>query len=544
MSRTRVAVLVLLFLGPFAVLVAVGSYHLYHTDSGVAVPLPWGDHRFSWLFWIAWAMMASLGLGYYFAAKWTRGNRLLPPTNEPPPNYWTDRDKAAWEKVQAKAKSFDKVTTELLAKPEHYSELGLDLARQVAAEYNPGATDPFDHLTIPEVMTCFELAAADMNELAQKYVPGVHMLRVRDYKRARQAADWYRTGQNIYWAGAALFNPLEVGVRWIASRYALGSLFDKLQGNILLWFHTAFVHQLGRYLIELNSGRLKVGAKRYREILAAHQEPPIQTEPPPPPETEGSTGGEPAPPVALPAAGPKPVEVAVLGAVKAGKSSLVNAVLGQQSATVDTLPVPHVGIRYRVRTAEGAPLSVLDTAGYGQEGPNEAEFAAAAEAARDADLILLVTPATSPGRKPDVELLDRLTAWFAEKPQLKMPPVVVVVNQVDLLSPKAEWTPPYDWRAGNRPKEVNIRDCVAAVQEQVGPRAAEVVPACARQGEAWGIIETLLPVVASHLDAARGAAVLKMFHAEGSADQFKKLGRQLVQGGKQVWNILRDNLKK
>ena len=35
------------------------------------------------------------------------------------------------------------------------------------------------------------------------------------------------------------------------------------------------------------------------------------------------------------------------------------------------------------------------------------------EASRDADLILLVTPATSPGRKADVDLLDRLKAWFA-----------------------------------------------------------------------------------------------------------------------------------
>jgi predicted GTPase len=540
--KLRIAVVAELFLAPFTFLTGVGLIHVMDTggEAAALIDTHLGGTRVAWLV----GMFASTGLGYVLAWRWTRGNQILPPTDLPPPNYWTDRDKAAWEKVQAKAKSFEKVTTEQLADAQHYSELTLDLARQVAELYNPGAADPFDHLTIPEVMTCAELVAADMNELVQKYVPGVHMLRVRDYKRAKQAADWYRVGQNVYWAGAAVFNPVQVGLRWLASRYALGSLFERIQGNILLWFHTAFVHELGRYLIELNSGRLKVGVKRYREIMAAHQEPPIQTEPPPPAGTEGSTAAEPPAPAALPAAGPKPVEVAVLGAVKAGKSSLVNAILGQQSATVDTLPVPHVGIRYLVRTAEGAPLSVLDTAGFGQEGPNEAEFAAAAEAAKDADLILLVTPATSPGRKPDVDLLDRLKAWFAARPQLKLPPVVVVVNQVDLLSPKAEWSPPYDWFAGSRPKEVNIRECVSAVREQVGPRAAEVVPVCARQGETWGITDGLVPVVASHLDAARGSAMLKLFHAEGSADQFKKLGRQLVEGGKQVLDILRQSLKK
>jgi predicted GTPase len=542
MSKARVAIVVVLMLAPFAFLVGVGGYHLFDAKSGVTVGLFGFEHELSWMFWVAWPLLLCFGLSYYLAWRWTCANKILPPTDTPPPNYWTDRDRAAWEKVLAKAKSFDKVTPEQLGDPKRYSDVTLDLAGQVAELYNPGGADPFEHLTIPEVLACFELASADMNELVQKYVPGVHMLRIRDYKRAKQAVDLYKTGQNIYWAGATVLNPLEVGVRWLASRYALGSLFDRLQGNILLWFHTAFIHQLGRYLIELNSGRLKVGVKRYREILAAHQEPPIQTEPPPPAGTEGATAGPPA--VAELPAGPKPVEVAVLGAVKAGKSSLVNALLGQQSATVDMLPVPHVGIRYRVRAPEGQPLSVLDTAGYGQEGPNEAEFAAAAEAAKDADLVLLVTPATNPGRKPDVELLDRLKAWFAERPQLKMPPVVVVVNQVDLLSPKAEWRPPYDWRAGNRPKEANIRECVAAVREQVGPRASEVVPVCGRQGETWGITDGLVPVVAAHLDDARGSAVLRMFDAEGSADQFKRLGRQIVEGGKQALNILLQNLKK
>src|SRR5206468_12804153 len=88
---------------------------------------------------------------------------------------------------------------------------------------------------------------------------------------------------------------------------------------------------------------------------------------------------------------PISIEIAVLGAVKAGKSSLVNALLGKQAATVDTLPVAHVGVRYNLTLTGGQPVSLLDTAGYGQDGPNEVEFAAAAEASQDADLILLVT---------------------------------------------------------------------------------------------------------------------------------------------------------
>ena len=376
-----------------------------------------------------------------------------------------------------------------------------------------------------------ELAAADLDELVQKYVPGSHLICVRDLQSAKKATEWYKIGQNAYWAGSMLINPLQVGMRWAASRYGLGTLLDKLQGSLLLWFHTAFVQQLGRYLIEMNSGRLRVGVKRYREIMKQHGDP---TEDAPTPHEEPSPA----------ASGVQSISIAVLGPVKAGKSSLVNALVGQPAAIVDALPVPHVGIRYQVKFADGQPLTLLDTSGYGQDGANEEEFAAATEAARDADLVLFVTTATNPGRSKDVDLLDRLAAWFAERPQLRRPPIVAAVNQIDLLSPKSEWSPPYEWQTGTRPKELNIRECVAAVKEQLGERVLEVVPVCARLGQSFGITEGLVPALAMQLDDARGSAMLRAFHAESHADQFKKLGKQLVAGGKKALGLLWENWKK
>src|SRR5262245_29797008 len=109
MSKARVAVVVLLFLVPWVFLVGVGGYHLFYAKSGVVVRLFGFEHDFSWMFWVAWLLLLSMGLSYYLAWRWTRGNEILPPTDAPAPNYWTDRDKAAWERVLAKAKSFDKV---------------------------------------------------------------------------------------------------------------------------------------------------------------------------------------------------------------------------------------------------------------------------------------------------------------------------------------------------------------------------------------------------------------------------------------------------
>jgi uncharacterized protein len=518
MSKMRLGIVGLLFLAPWLFLVGAGSYHLW--DRG-------------WLFWAWWPMFLSFGLAYWLAWRWTRRRGLLPPTDAAPPNYWTDRDKLAWDKVEGKARAFDRITTDQLSDPRHYSDLAIDLAEQVAKVYHPGGATPFDHLTLPEVLTCVELAAADLTEMVEKYVPGSHMFSVGDLQKARKAVDYYKMGQNAYWAGSAILNPLHAGIRWAASRYGLGTLLDKLQGNILLWFHTAFVHQFGRYLIEMNSGRLRVGVKRYREIIESRGEPPVEAPQP-------AASGAPAPPTH----GVRPIAIAVLGPVKAGKSSIVNALVGQPAAIVDALPVPHVGIRYQMTFPDGQPLSILDTSGYGQDGPNEDEFNAAAEAARDSDLVLFTTTATNPGRRSDVELLDRLRDWFAQRPQLKLPPIIAAVNQIDLLSPKAEWSPPYHWQTGSRPKEATIRDCVAAVREQLGNRVVEIVPLCARMGEAFGIQEGLIPAIALQLDEARGAAMLKAFHAESQADQFKRLGKQLVAGGKKAIGILWENWKK
>ena len=525
MTRFRIALLIVLFVAPFAFLMGAGGYHLWTTG---------------WAVWTWPPMLTCIALAYFLASRWTRRSTL--PSTDDQLNYWTERDKAAWAIVTEKAKSFEAITPKQLEDPKHYSDLALDLAKQVAELYNPGAADPFDHLTLPEVLACVELASADLDELVQKYVPGSHMLRIRDMKRARKAVEYYKVGQNIYWAGAAVLDPVQTAIRYLASKAALGTLLDKLQSNVILWFHTAFIHHLGRYLIELNSGRLRVGVKRYRELLALHQPPPLddpatRPEPSTAEISEATTAA-----AANTATGPKAITVGILGSVKAGKSSLVNALLGRAAATVDRLPVT-AGIRYDYTLPGGQPVSILDTSGYGQDGPTDADFASAVEASRDADLILLVTQATVPGRQPDLDLLDRLRAWFAEKPHLKMPPVVVVVSHIDLLSPKAEWTPPYDWQKGTRPKELNIRECVGVVKEQMGDRATDVVPVCGREGERFGITEGVIPALVSHLDSARGAAVLKAFALEAGAGKYDKLGEQVIAGGKQVLSILRDVFK-
>jgi predicted GTPase len=488
MSRWRILVVVALLTLPFAGLAVIGSYYLW--------TLHWG-------FWAWWPMAGCMALGYLLAWYWQRRRLLLHPPDFEAPIHWTERDARAWELVEGRARAGADLPADQLADPAHYQATALDMARELAAFYHPGAEDPLSGLTIPEILAVIEMAAHDLGELVEHYLPGGHLLTVADWRRARQAVDWYQSANNIYWAIAALFNPVKTAARYTGSTIGLSPPWQMLQQHLFVWFYTAFIHRLGTYLIDLNSGRLRVGAARYRELLAA---------------------------CTAPAAGEVPlVTVTLLGQVKAGKSSLVNALLGEQRAHTDVLPATASVQRYELQPPEIATRLVLvDTVGYGHAGPRADQLAATHEAVQQSDLLLLVLHARNPARRADVVLLDELRDWFAAHPDLKRPPLVAVLTHVDLLSPALEWTPPYHWQDGVRPKEENVRAAVDAARGQLGERVGALVPVCTAPGKVWNVEEGLLPAVMERLDEAHGVALLRCLRAEADTGKVRRIFHQLL----------------
>src|SRR5262249_15441068 len=154
---------------------------------------------------------------------------------------------------------------------------------------------------------------------------------------------------NLYWIVSAVFAPVNTGLRYTASRVGLSGPMQILQQNLLIWFYTAFVHRVGTYLIEVYSGRLRVGAARYRQLLEQHErvkagvpgEPPRDGQQPPPPVTDAVDEV-------------RRVTVTLMGQVKVGKSSLINALLGERRAMTDVLPATHEIARYELQP-EGIP---------------------------------------------------------------------------------------------------------------------------------------------------------------------------------------------
>jgi hypothetical protein len=536
-AKWRVGVAAGIYLLPVLFLCGVGAYHLYATGWSFAA---WGG------------MIACFLLAYALTWYWTRkGSRaVLPnPTYDDPLNYWTDRDREAWKAVEGFAAESTPFAASDLDDPnllKRYADEAQSLALAVARVYRPGATDPFAHLTLPEILTAFELAAADLGRRVDRYVPGSHLITLRNFRQARQAVDWYETGRNLYWIASAFFNPVKAAAQAVATKAGLQSAFAQIQKNVLHWFYLSYVHEMGRYFIELNSGRLRVGAKKYRELMDAHKVPPILTEE----EAAMRAAAEAAQPAAQPAAAGSAapegelitdssrVTVAVVGPVKAGKSSLINAALGDQRAAVDVVPLTASSTRYDLNQTGLPPLSLIDTVGFGVNGPGEADVANAVAGVAKADVVVLAIPARSAARAPEVEFLDRIRAAFAARPELRMPPVVVALTRIDLLSPAMEWAPPYDWHAGTKPKEKSIREAVAAAKEQFGGKVADVVPVCGAAGRVFNVREELLSEVADKLDHARGVSLLRALHVDSAVHRTRQVLGQVANVGKEVLKAL------
>jgi predicted GTPase len=527
MSRWRILVVVGLIGLPFLAWAGLGSYYLW---------------KIGWGFYAWWPMAMCMAAGYFLGWYWQHKRQLLAPPDFELPTHWTDRDKEAWKLVEARAANAASIPPEKLSEIPFYVQTAQEMAQELARFYHPGAEDPVGNLTVPEVLAVIELASHDLSVLVDQHLPGGHLLTIKDWKRAQRLTEWYQTANNVYWAISALFNPLQTGMRYAASQVGMSHPLKMLQQNLFSWFFTAYVHRLGTYLIDLDSGRLRVGATRYRQLV----EEAARVESKDVHVLEKSAAG-PFPATGSAAADPvdqvRQVTVTLMGQVKAGKSSLINALLGEQRARTGSTPLTENVERYELVTP-GIPtkLILLDTVGYAHTGPKADQVAATAAMAQQSDLVFLVLHARNPARQADLDMLDQLRAWFAARPDLRSPLVIAVLTHIDLLSPAMEWSPPYNWQSPIRPKEVNIHDALAVARQQLGERVVNAVPVCTSLGKVFGIDEALLPAVAAMLDEVRGVALLRCLRAEADRDRVRKVFYQLLATGKEaariVWKIL------
>jgi len=372
---------------------------------------------FVWLYergWLLIYLAATAGfLGLVRAGRWlARRRRAAPDVAAPavrsgasPSADWGQAERAAYARAQARIRAD-------LAAPMVWDQLparALAVVEGVAADLSGGRRGALD-FTAPEALLLIGRLAERYRGILIRQVPFADRLSVQALWWVWQRQDAARTaaqGGWMVWRGVRLLiNPAAALLREVERVLAAG-LQDRLGAAVTRDLQARLLDEAAQAAIDLYSGRLRFTEAELAGVVLPDM------------RRDALTPGD------------VPLRILLVGQVSAGKSSLVNALAGQEAAETDAAPVTDRAAAVETELA-GVPVRLVDTPGLTGAARRCAQVAA--EAA-EADLILWVLRADRPDRGPDHALRAALAARLADHPDRRAPPVVSVVAAADLLMP-------------------------------------------------------------------------------------------------------------
>jgi predicted GTPase len=493
-----------------------------------------------WLWERGWALAfvaatAVLTLAVWGAQRWSNRKRVEAVSRErlrsehvPPDQNWPPLGRAAWDDLQTYA---DSLNADDFAWDDPRAWWGLfhDSVGRVAGKFHSRSGDPMLEVPVPQVLRIVELVARDLRRAVATQVPGSHVLTVNDLRRIKAAAEWLPALSRLYRVGSFVLNPAAGLAREVAN-YAQGMVMSSTTTELKRWLLRFLVRQTGFYAIELYSGRLAFDPEL--NGIDSPRSPGDYA-----PSSAAPLGNEPRSEVAAVGTAPR---MLVVGQVKAGKSSLINALFGEVRAVSDALPATAALTEYRVQlgpsdTSDGANRAeavILDSPGYDDVNMGKTTWQLVRDKLLDCDAVILVVSATSAARASDRKMLDEIRELFAKHPVRHPPVVLVALTHVDLLRPFTEWEPPYDIVQPKGAKGRNIREAVDTIAADLGIEPADAIPVCLRPDRIDNVREGLVPALLGRLPEARRVACLRVFKEQLAAQEWSLWRTQAENAGR------------
>lgn len=162
------------------------------------------------------------------------------------------------------------------------------------------------------------------------------------------------------------------------------------------------------------------------------------------------------------------IQVALIGSPNVGKSSLLNALVGEDAAIVTDIPGTTRDLLKIDLLIDGLPIRLVDTAGIrtSDDKVEQQGVSRAKAQITEVDLVLLVT--TAPDLQlPLVQNLVNEVESHAKEQELLPPKILIVVNKVDLVDRPVQ-VQPYANVAVSALTGQGLDELRSAIQKQVG----------------------------------------------------------------------------
>ena len=337
-------------------------------------------HKQGWLGWAGLALIGGEALALLLFRRWVRSDQsLLPQPSAQAPEEFSPREEEAWRLVREYQERIERNEIELVSL-EQILALGKEILGRVARFYQPAEKEPLFAVPVPLLLRAVEETARDLAEVTAS-LPFAHRITISEMMRGYQLGQKMKPAYELYQLYRFL-SPLINPQSGIFRLLVTDRLFDLTRETLNQWLLKWYVDRIGYHSIELYSGKLLLTR---RDVSA----PTFQ------PETaEQASQAQ--------RKDREPLRLLVLGQVKAGKSSLVNALFGDVRAATDSIPTTRELTPY-ILERPGLEDSVLlyDMGGYEDpSAPSERKAQVFQEAVR-ADLIILVMSAVNAAREPD-----------------------------------------------------------------------------------------------------------------------------------------------
>lgn len=449
--------------------------------------------------------------------KWLRAKNIAMTTATVEPSWtWPPSGHKAWAEIEEIAERAQDANLALDQPGPIWSVL-YEVLDVVAKAYHPKSEHPALEVPVPHVLKVVELVAVDLREAFSEHVPGAHILTLQDFRRLSNLATMGQQSYFLYRIAYFGLNPIAALFREMRD-FVGGKLLTSSTEELQRWAVGYVVRKAGFYAIQLYSGQLVLADVDFQQYKTPQS------------RADAEKAGEQAQ-----ALSEEPLRMLVLGQVKAGKSSLVNALFGEVKAAVDIIPTTQHVTPYILERDGLQRAIILDTAGYEDVTRVGDAFSQLRDHLLECDLVLVVCSAKSAARAADRKLLDELRTFYDADPHRVMPPVVCAITHIDALRPFAEWSPPYDLANPHSPKARNILDALNTVAQDLSVEPEQVLPVCLKEGSVYNVDEGVVGAMLQALPESKRVRVLRCLRQYHDEEYWRQIWHQAANSGRLLW---------